>query len=172
MKTAARIGATFFFTLSFLIVGCVGPGSGGRAAFAQISADQRFSLEDLSGRTVSLDGLLKEKKAVLLNFWATWCPPCRAEIPDLIRLQEQYSARGFTVLGVNVGESQGKVSSFASKVGINYPVLLDGDQAVAEKYRVVGIPTSLLISSDGKILGEYHAATPELFSDVEKAVGA
>ena len=128
-----------------------------------------FGLQDAKGQTVNFDVVLKSNKAVLLNFWATWCPPCREEIPDLIRLQNEYGQKGFTVLGIDVGESPTKVSSFMNKMGINYPVLLDRDQQVATRYGIVGIPTSYLVSSDGKIIGEYHGATPDLFADVKKA---
>ncbi|MBI3251997.1 MAG: TlpA family protein disulfide reductase [Candidatus Omnitrophica bacterium] len=172
MRKMAKVGSVLLLAVSFFAAGCVGGAGSPSGMAAELSPDQRFTLVDLNGQTVSLDGLLKEKKAVLVNFWATWCPPCREEIPDLIRLQRQYAARGFTALGVNVGESQGKVSAFAAKMGINYPVLLDEDQSVAENFRIVGIPTSLLVDSSGKILGEYHSASPQLFSDVEKALAA
>lgn len=129
-----------------------------------------FTLQDPQGNTVSLENALKANKAVLLNFWATWCPPCREEIPDLIKLQNDYGAKGFTVIGVDVGESPSKVSAFINQMGINYPIALDRDQEVAAQYGIVGIPTSYLVSSDGTIIGEYHAATPELFTDVKKAV--
>ncbi len=136
----------------------------------QLSGRQMFTLKNLDGEDVSLEALLKRNKAVLLNFWATWCPPCREEIPDLIKLQETYQGRSFTILGVDVGESGAKVSGFVKKIGINYPVVLDSDNRVTEIYRVVGIPTSLLIDSDGKILGVYHGFTGPLVEDVKKAV--
>lgn len=129
-----------------------------------------FMLKDPQGGVVSLEEALKKNKAVLLNFWATWCPPCREEIPDLIKLQSDYGAKGFTVIGVDVGESPSKVSAFINKMGINYPIALDRDQEVVAQYGIVGIPTSYLVSSDGRIIGEYHAATPDLFADVRKAV--
>ena len=153
------------FLLTFLLTtGCVAGGSGGGAEASS------FVLKDAQGQDISLGETLKKNKAVLLNFWATWCPPCREEIPDLIRLQDEYGTRGFTVLGIDVGESPAKVSSFIKKVGINYPVALDRAQKVAAEYGLVGIPTSYLVSSEGKIIREYHAATPELFSDVKKIV--
>ena len=155
MKFLKKIAT--IFSVSLFLLGCA-------------EASTSFTLKDLKGQEVSLDSTLQQNKAVLLNFFATWCPPCREEIPDLIRLQEQYRDRGFTILGVDIGESQKKVSGFVEKMGINYPVVLDEKSSVARDYHVVGIPTSFLVGADGKILGEYHAATPELFEDVEKAV--
>jgi len=141
--------------------------SGTRTA-GKLAPDQYFTLNDLNGQPVSLDKALSGRKAVLVNFWATWCPPCRAEIPDLIRLQSDYGSKGFTVMGVNLDESQAKVSSFAGKVGMNFPILLDPGGKTAERYGIVGIPTSLLILPDGTITGQYHAVTEELVSAVER----
>lgn len=135
-----------------------------------LSQDQYFTLKDTGGNDVSLKSLLGANKAILINFWATWCPPCREEIPDLIRLQNQYKDRSFTVVGVDVSESARKVSKFAEKFKMNYPILLDDGNKVSDRYNIVGIPTSLLVSSDGTILGEYHAAGPDLFAAVEKAI--
>ena len=171
MNGLRRAAVSLSLVLFLVTVGCMGPGRDSDAEpGGKIEERQRFTLSDAQGQPVSLDALLKEKKAVLLNFWATWCPPCREEIPGLIRLQSQYESRGFTVLGVDVSESDAKVSAFVKKMGMNYPVVIDHDNAVAEEYRVVGIPTSLLIRSDGAVLGEYHAATPKLFEDVEEAL--
>lgn len=134
---------------------------------SELTEAQFFSLKDLQGNDVNLKDILKEHKVVLLNFWATWCPFCREEIPDLIKLQNKYKKDGFTVIGIDSGESQVKVSSFVKKSGINYPVLLDADKNVTRKYKVMGIPTSILIDQTGKNLGEYHI-TPELFAEIEK----
>ena len=150
----------------------MGPDSrqSGAHASGELQASQKFTLNNLRNEPVSLDALLKQNKAVLINFWATWCPPCREEIPDLINLQKKFKDKSFTILGVDAGESQTKVLNFAEKIGINYPVVLDSDMAVAEHYSVVGIPTSFLVSSEGKILGEYHAYTRELVVDIEKVL--
>lgn len=129
-----------------------------------------FTLKNLEDQDVSLGALLSQNKAVLINFWATWCPPCREEIPDLVKFQEKYGKSGFTVLGVDVGESKTKVSKFAEKFGMNYPIVLDSQMAVAERYKIVGIPTSILVNSEGKVLGVYHAYTKKLVSDVEAAI--
>ena len=161
----------FYFSLFFtslLLWGC------GQAPSAVTQGPSgsvpNFSLKNLQNEDVALQSALAKNKAVLVNFWATWCPPCREEIPDLIKLEEKYKDKGFTILGIDVGESAERVQSFSEKAGMNYPLLLDVDNAVAETYRVVGIPTTYLLNSEGKVLGEYHAFTPQLESDVEKAL--
>lgn len=156
----------------FGLIGCGDSGARTASLSGTLVEKNRFTLEDTDGRPVALSEVLAAHKVVLINFWATWCPPCREEIPDLIRLQSQYKDKGFTVLGVDIGESARKVAGFAQKSGMNYPIVLDKTHEVAESYRVVGIPTSYLVASDGRILGEYHAAGEELFADVEKALSA
>lgn len=156
----------------FGVMGCGDSGAKTTSMGGSLGEKHHFTLEDIDGQSVSLKDVLASNKAVLINFWATWCPPCREEIPDLIRLQSQYKDKGFTVLGVDVGESGRKVSGFAAKNGMNYPIVLDKTNKVAESYGIVGIPTSYLVSSDGRILGEYHAAGPDLFADVEKALAS
>src|SRR3989338_183000 len=74
-----------------------------------------FTLQNLAGETVTSESLLGQHKAVLVNFWATWCPPCQEEIPDLIRLQERHGSEAFTVVGMYVGESQRRVKAFVYK---------------------------------------------------------
>jgi thiol-disulfide isomerase/thioredoxin len=117
-----------------------------------------ISLKNLNGRNVTLTDY--KGKVVLLNFWATWCDPCRGEIPDLIQLQQKFGSRGFTVLGVAMDE-EGKsvVAPFVDKQrfdvngqkeAFDYPILL-GNEEVADKFGgLLGLPTSFLISRDGK----------------------
>ncbi len=124
------------------------------------TASPDFTLKDLEDHDVSL-GQFKGK-VVLVNFWATWCGPCRIEIPWLVELQDKYAERGFTVLGVAMDE-EGKVAvaPFVQKerfkVGgtpksMNYPIVL-GNDATAEKFGgLVGFPTSVLISKDGRVV--------------------
>ena len=88
---------------------------------------------------------------VLINFWATWCPPCRAEIPDI---EEAYRTReddGFVVLGVSVEQSRASVAPFVELVGMTYPVLLDEMSLVYKMYRVPGLPMSILLDQNGVI---------------------
>jgi thiol-disulfide isomerase/thioredoxin len=136
------------------------------AVGSELTEAQKFSLKNLEGGVTDLSQVLTQKKLVLIDFWASWCGYCVEEMPDLIKLQ----ARGFTVLAVNVGETARQAASFKKKFKLNFPIVLDEDNAVARNYGVVGIPVSYLVSPDGKVLGEYHEFTPKLISDVEKSL--
>ena len=119
-----------------------------------------FRLKDLQGQGVSLSQY--RGKVVLVNFWATWCTPCRIEIPWLIELQEKYSSRGFTVLGVAMDEDGKKaVAPYIEKErftvngqprSMNYPILLGSDEVADESYKVFGYPTSVLVGRDGRVV--------------------
>lgn len=112
-----------------------------------------FALKTVDGKTVSLADY--KGKAVLINFWATWCGPCKVEMPWLIDLQKKYAGQGFTVLGISEDDGSPKsVSDFASKIGVNYPVLMATD-AVSHAYGGVDyLPTSYYIGRDGKVVTE------------------
>jgi thiol-disulfide isomerase/thioredoxin len=88
---------------------------------------------------------------VLVNFWATWCAPCRAEIPDFEEAYRSYKDRGFVILGVNQQEAPQVVEPFVAELGMTYPVLLDQRGQLMKEYRILGMPTSLLIDRDGVI---------------------
>lgn len=134
-------------------------GEGGRAA--------DFRLENLSGAQVSLDSF-KGEKAVLLVFWATWCPPCREEIPHLKRIYAQYQAQGLEILAISIKESREKLTSFARENGINYPVLMDKDGSIASAYQVMGIPTNVIVDKAGVIQFKGNALPDEVL--LEKVV--
>lgn len=111
-----------------------------------------FALETLSGETHKLSDY-KGKQNVLLVFWASWCPPCMREIPDLIEIENKYSDKGLKILAVNVTASDrlGKVKSTIKKKKINYTVLLDQTGDIATTYQVRGIPTNIVVDKDGII---------------------
>jgi len=112
-----------------------------------------FTLKTLDGKTVSLSDY--KGKAVLLNFWATWCGPCKLEMPWLIDLQKKYAAQGFTVLGVSEDDGAVKdVADFAAKMGVDYPILM-ADDNVSKVYGGIDyLPTSYYIGRDGKVVVE------------------
>lgn len=107
-----------------------------------------FSLEDLNGKVHSLEEY--KDKVIFLNFWASWCPPCRAEMPSMQKLYESWDKKQFVMLAVNVRESENKVREFAEKNGYSFPILLDRDGAVADKYKVQGIPATYIIRDGGE----------------------
>ena len=145
-------------------------GGGGTAPAPEVT------FKDLEGKDVPLSSL--RGKVVLVNFWATWCDPCRAEIPWLIELQDKYGARGFTVLGVALDDGGKKVvepfvqsQRFDVKgvqSAMNYPNVLGTDEIVSKFGGILGYPTSFLISRDGKKIRTYLG--PIELNEVEKVI--
>jgi thiol-disulfide isomerase/thioredoxin len=112
-----------------------------------------FTLKSVDGKTVSLADY--KGKAVLLNFWATWCGPCKLEMPWLIEMQKKYASQGFTVLGISEDDSSTKeVSDFMAKMGVDYPVLMYDDQMNKAYGGIDYLPTSYYIGRDGKVIIE------------------
>jgi peroxiredoxin len=110
-----------------------------------------FTLADLEGKTWHLGNL--RGKVVLVNFWATWCPPCRKEMPDLEALYEKYNDQGFVVLAIS-DEEAAKVTPFLAERKIGYPVLLDPGRKVHELFQVEGIPKSFVYDREGKLVAQ------------------
>ncbi|MDO8568449.1 MAG: TlpA disulfide reductase family protein [Dehalococcoidales bacterium] len=110
-----------------------------------------FGLQNLAGETVSLNDF--RGRPVLINFWASWCPPCRAEMPLIQQLYENkdVAGKGLAILAIDIGEKPDVVEQFIKGNGLTFPVLLDSQQIVAEKYNVGGIPTTFFIDKDGII---------------------
>ena len=108
-----------------------------------------FSLTTLDGKTAHLSDY--RGQVVLLNFWATWCPPCRIEIPGLVSAYQHYKGQGFTIVAVNMQEPKDTVASFAGQQHMDFPILLDGDGSAASMYVGRGIPTSYLIDRNGVV---------------------
>jgi len=122
-----------------------------------------FVLKDLEGKTVSLTAL--KGKVILLNFWATYCGPCKTEMPSLSALYEGLKDKGFLVLAVSIDTSEKPVKSYVSGKKLRFPVLLDKDKEVFfDSYAAMGLPTSFLIDRNGviveKVVGpkEWNAA--------------
>ncbi|HWY67874.1 MAG TPA: TlpA disulfide reductase family protein [Terriglobales bacterium] len=109
-----------------------------------------FTLQDLQGKQVKLSDF--RGKAVLLNFWATFCGPCKVEMPWLVELQKQYGPQGFEIVGVALDDSgKDKIEKFAKEMGVNYTIL-QGQDAVGDAYGAVGLPATYYIDRSGKII--------------------
>ncbi|MFN3638130.1 MAG: TlpA family protein disulfide reductase [Chloroherpetonaceae bacterium] len=119
-------------------------------AFAQAPL---FSVQTLEGKTLSLSDL--KGKGVIVNFWATWCPPCRAEIPEMIALQKEYGEQ-FTFIGVAINDQEDRVKAFVTQKGLNYPVAMDNGLSALYGKLIQGglksIPTSFAIDKNGNIV--------------------
>ena len=109
-----------------------------------------FELLDLSGKKVSLSSF--KGQVVLLNFWATWCPPCRAEMPSMERLYRKFKDKGLVILAVNLHEQAKAVRRFVAAQKLSFPVLLDSDGRVGAIYGAQSIPLSYLVGRDGNVL--------------------
>ncbi len=135
----------------------------------QIIAGNDFSLSALDGKTYTLSTL--RGKVVLVNFWATWCPPCRKEMPDMEKLYEQYAAKGFVVLGIS-DEEREKVAPFIQKQGYTFPILLDPGRKAGEAFAVEGIPKSFLFNREGRLVAEsIDMRTERQFREMLKTAG-
>ena len=116
-----------------------------------------FSLQDLSGETVSLSDFAGQ--VVILNFWATWCPPCREEIPDFIELTRHYRDREVTILGVSLDEGpRSTVKDFAEQMGINYQIVMADREILAAYGPFRFVPTTFVIDRDGRVASKHIGA--------------
>lgn len=125
-----------------------------------------FTLPNLDGNRVSLSDYIG--KTVLINTWASWCPPCRAEMPELIEFYEQYRGKDFIVLAVNAGETEATAQKFAEKMGLTFPVLLDSHFHLVDSLGIDSYPTSILVGPDG-IIKKIHIGM-FLPGDLEKEI--
>lgn len=117
---------------------------------------QDFTLKDIDNNKISLKDY--RGKVVMLNFWATWCAPCRTEMPSMERLYRQFNKRGFVILSVASGEKGEKVSKFIKEYNITFPALLDSDMEVTDHYKVWALPTTYIINAEGNIIGRINGS--------------
>jgi cytochrome c biogenesis protein CcmG/thiol:disulfide interchange protein DsbE len=144
-----------------------------------------FALEDLSGQKVSLASL--KGKAVLINFWATWCAPCKIETPWMIELRSKYAAQGFEILGVaaegddlkkddKAGRAKDKlaIDKFVRRMGVPYPVLLDGDSISQAYGGLDSLPSSFFVDRKGMVVAAQMGLTSEadIEANIQKALAA
>jgi len=161
-----------FIVLGFVAVACSKTDS---TAPARLSAELNaaapdFTLRDLSGRNVSLSDY--KGKVVLLEFWATWCPPCKAEMPSMNTLYKEIRAKGFEIVAVSTDNSLSPIKEFLAKSRVDFIVLFDEKKAVSREYKVFSMPTTFLIDRKGfiveKYYGEYDWTDPEVKKQINK----
>ena len=130
-----------------------------------------FSLQSLDGKTVRLSDY--HGKAILLNFWATYCEPCKIEMPWIVDLQKQYAAQGLQVVGVAMDDAgPDEIAKFAKQMGVNYPILIGKDDVGDAYGGVFYLPTTFYIGRDGKIIDKVFGIRDraEIEDDIKKAL--
>ena len=129
-----------------------------------------FAFPDINGQEVSLSA--QRGKVVLVNVWATWCPPCRREMPSMQRLYEKFKGKNFEILAVSIdSEEREAVAPFMRKMNLTFPALLDPGETIRSLYGITGVPESFIIDKQGilvkKIIGPINWATPEVFQFIQ-----
>jgi peroxiredoxin len=136
----------------------------------QIAPD--FELESLSGGETWLTDF--RGHPVVLNFWATWCQPCRQELPQLVSAYDQLQDEGLVIVGLNMQEGRDLITPFAEDRGIDFPVLIDRDGDVGDQYRLLGLPTTYFIDANGVVVSVFRGPLEDTVqdTDVRGAIGA
>jgi peroxiredoxin len=138
-----------------------GPGGKGLEALADRPPAPGFDLPDPKGQQIRLSDYAG--KPLIVNFWATWCPPCRAEMPSLQRAWEQVRGDGIELVAINVGESEGTIQRFLEQVSVDFPLPMDRDSEVVQAWPVRGLPTTFVIDPQGRLA--YKAAGEREWDD-------
>ena len=140
-----RIPATLRLLFTALLLGLLG-----LAQASEVSGPAPdFTLRSNSGKNLKLSDF--RGQVVLLNFWASWCGPCRQEMPALDKLHKRYSKLGFTVLGVNVEEDSAQAKRMLKEVRVSFPILFDTQNTASKLYQVAAMPTTVIIDRDGNM---------------------
>ena len=134
------------------------------------AATPPLALESLGGKAIRLADY--RGKVVLVNFWATWCEPCRAEMPSMDALRRSLAGRPFEVLAVNLAEPRARIEKFVADGKLGFPILLDRDAAASRDWRARGLPASYLVGRDGRIryaaLGEVNWMSADTRAKVQE----
>jgi thiol-disulfide isomerase/thioredoxin len=149
MKLARLLGVSTLMVLAVAFL--VGAERGNDTTSLQGKPAPQFSLQTVGGKEMSLAG--EKGNVVVLDFWATWCPPCRASLPHLQAIHEDkdLAGKGLKVYAVNLREDKAKAKDYAEQNHLTFPIPLDKAGAVAQKYLVRGIPTTVVVGRDGKV---------------------
>jgi peroxiredoxin len=137
-------------------------------AWAATDIAPGFSLPDEQGAVVSLQDF--DGQVVLINFWASWCGPCREEMPLLDELHKRYEPLGFTMLGVNVEEDSAAAQKFLQGTAVSFPILFDRENSVSKLYDVIAMPSSVLVGRDGTVRYIHHGYEPGNENDYQDQI--
>ena len=151
------------FAASLLLVWSASAGEIGGTA-------PNFSLQSRDGDMVSLAEL--QGQVVMVNFWATWCGPCREEMPHLEALYQRYSDLGFTLLGVNVEQDSSGADEYLAETPVSFPILFDPGNDVSEMYDVIAMPSTVLVDRSGNMRFIHHGYQPGYESEYQAQIRA
>jgi len=172
LGTASRLAflGAGLWALGLLAWGLVGGSPPGRAPVQARTPAPDFTLPSFEGEPVTLSDLWG--RVVVLNFWASWCPPCRQEMPAFQRVWDAYRDKGVLFLGINIQDDEAEARAFLREFGITYPNLLDPPGRVATLYGAVGIPSTFVIAQDGTLRRHRVGALKEkaLIGMIEEAM--
>jgi len=127
-----------------------------------------FSLQTRAGNEIALSDYAGQ--VVMINFWASWCGPCRQEMPLLEDLYQRYEPMGFTLLGVNVDEDSSDALAYLEEVSVSFPVPLDTENYVSKAYDVIAMPSTVLVGRDGKLRYIHHGYQPGYENDYQNQI--
>ena len=158
---------------SLLLVLCTQPSLGGESGEGLTALPERpvapeFALSDTEGNLHRLSDY--RGKVVIVNFWATWCPPCRDEMPSMQRAWEQLEQEGILLLGIDVGENEEKIFQFSADYRVEFPLLMDLDSSVTTSWPLAGLPTTFVVDPQGRLayraVGGREWDDPELLAQI------
>jgi len=160
--TRAPLAAALVLALAPILIAVSAPRAiGAEAPQVFTSEAPRFEVRSIDDAKLNLDTLLV-RGPVLLDFWATWCRPCLRAIPELEKLHETFGARGLSVIGISADGPRNypKVRPFARRLGVTYPIALDEDGSLQQRYQARALPTTILIAPDGRIVDVHQGYRP------------
>jgi len=150
-----------FFILSLLLISCSSSDEKDTRSSPRVAQNNpsqmaagSLNLRDLDGNPWNYDDY-KGKGPLIINFWGTWCPPCRKEMPDLKRIYDEYKPKGLEIVGLAVNDTPGKVKAYISKDGYNWVMLITSREAAKYFKLGAGVPTTIFINKDGNETGRY-----------------
>ncbi len=126
-----------------------------------------FALPDTTGKTVKLKEAIQGKKMVLINFWASWCGPCRVEMPSFERLYTAQKKNGFLILAIAEDKQPAKLDAYLKEKPVSFPVLIDRDNSLADRFKIQSFPTTILLDKEGRIREVREGVQPYLQFTVE-----